>query len=136
MGCSFDRMTPKLIKRYNNKGIFTIKQLSYLFKPRKRGKRSPKREQKFNVELQALAIRTGKIYIQDMNAIDNLDSAKNRQIYAKQAKVAVKIQDIYENILKTPEKWNEFARNIKYKNKNRPAFQQEFSKIISGWRDL
>jgi len=75
MGCSFDRMTPKLIKRYNNKGIFTIKQLSYLFKPRKRGKRSPK-------------------------------------------------------------KWNEFARNIKYKNKNRPAFQQEFSKIISGWRDL
>ncbi len=71
-----------------------------------------------------------------MNSIGNFDSSKDRKIYANQAKIAVKIQDTYVNILKTPEKWNEFARNIKYKNKNRPAFQQEFSKVIRNWREI
>lgn len=33
-----DGMTPKLIREYEKKGIFTVKQLSYLFKPRKRKK--------------------------------------------------------------------------------------------------
>ncbi len=35
-------MTPKAIRRYEKKGIFTIKQLSFLYKPRKRGKRAKK----------------------------------------------------------------------------------------------
>ena len=30
-----DRMTPKAIQKYNNQGIFTVHQLSYLFKPRR-----------------------------------------------------------------------------------------------------
>src|ERR1039458_5914074 len=34
-----DRMTPKAIGRYQNKGIFTVKQLSFLFKPRRRRRR-------------------------------------------------------------------------------------------------
>ena len=31
-----DRMTPKLIKRYERRGIFTVTQLSCTFRPRKR----------------------------------------------------------------------------------------------------
>ena len=31
-----DRMTPKTIRRYHKKGIFTVTQLSYLFRPRRR----------------------------------------------------------------------------------------------------
>ena len=61
-----DRMTPKLIRRYHKKGIFTINQLSYLFKPRRKRKRTKKTYVHFNPELQALAIRTGKIYIQEL----------------------------------------------------------------------
>jgi predicted RecB family nuclease len=61
-----DRMTPKLIQRYHRKGIFTVTQLSYLFKPRRNRKRTKKAEVRFNPELQALAIRTGKIYIQEL----------------------------------------------------------------------
>ena len=61
-----DRMTPKLIRRYHNKGIFTLNQLSYLFKPRRKRKRPKKTLEHFNPELQALAIRTGKIYIQEL----------------------------------------------------------------------
>jgi predicted RecB family nuclease len=34
-----DRITPPLIKKYHKKGIFTVKQLSFLFRPRRRRKR-------------------------------------------------------------------------------------------------
>lgn len=61
------RMTPKGIKRFNKRGIFTIQQLSYLFKPRrKRKKRKTPEPVKHSLELQALAIRDQKIYIQKM----------------------------------------------------------------------
>jgi predicted RecB family nuclease len=58
-----DRMTPKAIRRYQKKGIFTVNQLSYLFKPRRR-RRGTGTSPVFKFELQALAIRTGKIYLQ------------------------------------------------------------------------
>ena len=62
-----DRMTPKSIRQYERKGIFTVKQLSYLFKPRKRKKHNKKAPlQLHKLELQALAIRTQKIYLDDL----------------------------------------------------------------------
>jgi predicted RecB family nuclease len=61
-----DRMTVKLIQKYHNKGIFTLTQLSYLFKLRKRNKRAKKAIIKHSFELQALAFRTGKIYLQEL----------------------------------------------------------------------
>ncbi|MCG6137630.1 MAG: IS66 family transposase [Nostoc sp. LLA-1] len=58
-------VTPKVIRRYEKKGIFTVKQLSYLFKPHKRKKaKRNKFDNIHKLELQALAIRTGKIYLQ------------------------------------------------------------------------
>jgi predicted RecB family nuclease len=62
-----DRITPKVIRQYEKKGIFTVKQLSYLFKPRKQRKRAKNPPPiTHNIELQALAIRTGKIYLQEL----------------------------------------------------------------------
>ena len=61
-----DHMTPKLIQKYQKKGIFTVKQLSYLFKPRRNRRRTKKIKIPFKPELQALAIRTGKIFIQEI----------------------------------------------------------------------
>jgi predicted RecB family nuclease len=62
-----DRMTAKAIQKYNKRGIFTVQQLSYLFKPRRKKKqqKDPK-PIKHSLELQALAIRDRKIYIQEM----------------------------------------------------------------------
>jgi predicted RecB family nuclease len=60
-----DRITPKKIRQYQKKGIFTVTQLSYLFKPRRSRKRPTKAPVSFKVELQALALRAGKIYIQE-----------------------------------------------------------------------
>src|SRR5262249_4328678 len=58
-----DRMTPKLSKRYKRRGIFTVTQLSYLFRPRRR-KAKQKGGKGFKVELQAFAIRTRQTFLQ------------------------------------------------------------------------
>jgi len=58
-------ITKKQILKFEKKGIFTIKQLSFLYRPRKRGRRSRVERITHKYELQALALRTGKIYIQD-----------------------------------------------------------------------
>jgi len=46
----------------NNRGIFSVKQLSYTFRPQK----NPYRKRKFLPELKALAIREGKTFIQEI----------------------------------------------------------------------
>jgi predicted RecB family nuclease len=60
-----DRITPKLLKRYNDKGIFTVTQLSHVFRPRKRRKQRVQKAPFFNVELQALVVRTRKVYLEE-----------------------------------------------------------------------
>lgn len=58
-------ISKKQILKFEEKGIFTIKQLSFLYRPRKRGRRSRLERVVHKYELQALALRTGNIYIQD-----------------------------------------------------------------------
>jgi len=58
--------TLKFINKYKRKGIFTVNQLSYLYRPRRQRKRSrTPRSMKHSVELQALVIRTGSIYLRE-----------------------------------------------------------------------
>ena len=65
-----DGMSARMMRQYERKGIFTVKQLSYLFKPRKPKKRSRKPPPvTHKVELQALAIREHKIYLQELPAL-------------------------------------------------------------------
>src|SRR3989442_1987302 len=61
-----DRVTPKIIQQYHKKGIFTVRQLSYTYKPRRSRKKAKKKTILHKLELQALAIRTNKIYIQEL----------------------------------------------------------------------
>jgi predicted RecB family nuclease len=60
-----DRMTPKQVRKYHDKGIFTVKQLSHIFKPR-RSRKNAKRQVRHSLELQALAIRTGKVHVEHL----------------------------------------------------------------------
>ncbi len=60
-----DRVTPKVMKKYKKQGIFTVRQLSYLYRPRRERKRSKPAPVKFDVTLQALALREQKIYVQE-----------------------------------------------------------------------
>src|ERR1035437_9089495 len=69
-----NRNTDRRRGRYHSKGIFTVKQLSFLFKPRRRRRRAAARPPHFELEIQALAIRTGKIYIQTVPEIPRSDT--------------------------------------------------------------
>jgi predicted RecB family nuclease len=60
-----DRMTPKLMRKYHDKGIFTVRQLSHVYKPR-RSRKKAKRQVRHSLELQALAIRTGKVHVEHL----------------------------------------------------------------------
>jgi predicted RecB family nuclease len=60
-----DRMTSKLMRKYHDKGIFTVRQLSHIYKPR-RSRKKAKRQVRHSLELQALAIRTGKIHVEHL----------------------------------------------------------------------
>lgn len=64
------RITPKTIKQYAKKGIFSVDQLSYLYRQRRQRKRGKDVKPLHKYELQALAIRTRKIYIQELPQID------------------------------------------------------------------
>lgn len=53
----------KDIQQLNLKGIFTVNQLSYTFKPRRKPKRQKNKIQRHFIALKALAIRKGTVYI-------------------------------------------------------------------------
>jgi predicted RecB family nuclease len=56
-------MTEKERKKFHGKGIFTVTQLSYTFRPRRRPKRQPDKREKYHHALKALAIREKKIHV-------------------------------------------------------------------------
>ena len=56
-------MTQKERKKFHNKGIFTVTQLSYTFRPRRRPKRMRDKRDKYHHSLKALAIREKKVHI-------------------------------------------------------------------------
>ena len=56
-------MSEKERKKLHSKGIFTIKQLSYTFRPRRRPRRMRDKQEKYHHSLKALAIREQKIHI-------------------------------------------------------------------------
>jgi predicted RecB family nuclease len=66
--CLLAGMTEKERKKYHGKGIFTINQLSYTFRPRRRPKRQKDRRENYHHSLKALAIREKKTHI-----VGNLD---------------------------------------------------------------
>jgi predicted RecB family nuclease len=56
-------MSEKERKKLRSKGIFTVTQLSYTFRPRRRPKRLRDKREKYHHSLKALAIREKKIHI-------------------------------------------------------------------------
>ena len=56
-------MSAKERQKFRSKGIFTVTQLSYTFRPRRRPKRQRDKREKYHHALKALAIREQKIHI-------------------------------------------------------------------------
>jgi predicted RecB family nuclease len=57
------RMSEQERKKLRSKGIFTVTQLSYTFRPRRRPKKQRDKREKYHHSLKALAIREKKIHI-------------------------------------------------------------------------
>ncbi|MCK4708735.1 MAG: hypothetical protein KAU21_08965, partial [Gammaproteobacteria bacterium] len=66
-------MPVKVQRKYKAKGIFTVNQLSYLYKPRRRSRHWGDRKPNHQYELQALAIRTQSIYTTDLIELESKD---------------------------------------------------------------
>ncbi|WP_214072628.1 IS66 family transposase [Mucilaginibacter sp. dw_454] len=66
-------MSLKSLLKYHNKGITTITQLSYLFKPRRR--RAPNPQSSYLWELKALAIREQKTFVIEPPVLNNTTTA-------------------------------------------------------------
>ena len=56
-------MSAKERQKLRSKGIFTVTQLSYIFRPRRRPKRLRDKREKYHHSLKALAVREKKIHI-------------------------------------------------------------------------
>lgn len=63
-------MTEKERKKQHNKGIFTVTQLSYTFRPRRKPRRHASKPEKYHHALKALAIRERKIHIAGRPALN------------------------------------------------------------------
>jgi hypothetical protein len=59
-----------------------------------------------------------------------------RETYAQKAKIAQRVRHMWLDVIKTPAKWEAFARQIKAANLKRPAFQEEFAKLLPGWNAM
>jgi len=57
-----NKITEREVKQYNRKGIFTVKQLSYTFRFKKRARRTKSHGRPHSFPLQALAIRENSVY--------------------------------------------------------------------------
>src|SRR5215467_8327397 len=76
-------MTEKERSRHRSKGIFTVNQLSYTFRPRKTPKRAKNPAKPHYLALQALSIRENKVYIHG-----------NPQLPASECKVFLDIEGL------------------------------------------
>src|SRR5262245_56428767 len=59
-------ITPQEIRQFHSKGLFTINQLSYTFRPRRIRNRPSNYTRPHSFALQALALRTRKIYVHEL----------------------------------------------------------------------
>jgi len=71
-----------------------------------------------------------------LSGLGNLNSNATRQEYAERGKIMHKVWHMMVNVLKDGNRWKAFASKVKRDNLRRPAFQEEFAKIIPGWREL
>ena len=74
-----------------------------------------------------------KFYV---SGLGNLQTNATRKEYARRAKVMVRIRRMIIEVIEDEDRWKRFAAKVKQANIRRPAFQQEFAKVLPDWRDI
>ena len=70
------------------------------------------------------------------SGLGNLNNNATRKEYTERAKVMLKVRHMLVEIIKDETRWKDFAGKVKRDNLRRPAFQEEFGRVIAGWREL
>lgn len=71
-----------------------------------------------------------------LSGLGTLKTNASRKEYARQAQVMSKIHRVLVEMLRDAPRWRVFALKVKQDNIKRPAFQEEFAKVVLGWRQL
>jgi predicted RecB family nuclease len=109
-------------KEYNQKGIFTVTQLSYTFRPRRRPKHLRDKRERYHHSLKALAIREKKVYVVGSSAFKvegtpvylDVESVPDRDFYyligarVKTAEGFVQHSFWADDIADEPRIWRDF----------------------------
>jgi hypothetical protein len=69
-------------------------------------------------------------------SIGDLDISATRKIYSKNAIAVARVRRVLVDVMKKTDKWKKYALRIKTKNNKRPAFQEEFARLIPDWNNL
>lgn len=70
------------------------------------------------------------------SSIGNINVSTSRKIYSQNAVAVARVRRVLVDVMKKPDKWKTFALPIKLNNMKRPAFQDEFAKVIPDWDNL
>jgi tetratricopeptide (TPR) repeat protein len=92
-------------------------------------------------ELFSIAKRLEVLYPEEIlafyrSSVGNVNVSASRKIYAQNALAIMRVRRVLVEVMKRPEEWKTYALKIKSNNAKRPAFQEEFTRVIPDWDSL
>jgi len=70
------------------------------------------------------------------SSIGNLNISTSRKNYSQNAVAVARVRRVLVDVMKKPDEWKKYALPIKLNNIKRPAFQDEFARVIPEWNSL
>ncbi|MCK5138942.1 MAG: hypothetical protein KAQ85_03790, partial [Thermodesulfovibrionia bacterium] len=92
-------------------------------------------------ELFSIAKRLEVLYPEEIlafyrSSVGNVNVSASRKIYAQNALAIMRVRRVLVDVMKRTDEWKKYAVPIKSNNVNRPAFQDEFARVIPDWKSL
>ena len=68
-----------------------------------------------------------------LSGLVQLNNNAPRKEYARLALVMLKVRSLLVDVMKDEARWKVFAGKVKGENLRKPAFQEEFGRVIAEW---